>query len=415
MFLGGNEMRDVILDNSSHESSEKKFLQIKSSENTNMAKLGLSLYILITLFYAITKIFSNSGLDTKYIVFTYLVLLVPMVLVLGLTFTKFGQKYIVYMLSSLSMYSGAYLCYMLVMFKFNIIYYIGLFFIFFSIYSLFNLGSKITHITGWSITIFYFVLYSLFNSSFHTGFIGTSIFLIGINGVGIASYYYREERLHKIFLLGVETSKINQNLSKDIEILKTKLHNSKEGLSYTIENIIIDIDEDFGQYIRRIKEYIKIISTSYAESNISDDQKNDFIDNICYAATFHKIDEFLIRFKEENYSNSKETLQKIIALYPNDDVMKYVSIIESSYTEFFDGSGSPKELSGCDIPIEARIMCAVDLYDEFTTARDPEMDHFQSLGELEKCSGSIIDPYIYDLFVQNSEKLEDIVASPKFS
>lgn len=408
-------MRDEILGNGSHESADKKYLQIKSSENTNMAKFSLSLYILITLFYATTKIFSNVAIDTKNIIFTYLVLLVPMVLVLGLTFSKFGQKYIVYILSTLSIYSGAYLCYMLVMFKFNVIYYIGLFFIFFSVYSLFNLGSKITHITGWSITIFYFVLYSLFSSKFDTGFIGTSIFLIGINGVGIASYYYREERLRKIFLLGVETSKSNQNLSKDIEILKTKLHDSKEGLSYTIENIIIDINEDFGQYIRRIKEYIKIISTSYAESNLSADRKNDFIDNMCYAATFHRIDDFLIHFREEKYSNSKETLQKIIALYPNDDVMKYVSIIESSYTEFFDGSGSPKELSGCDIPIEARIMCAVDLYDEFTTARDPEMDHFQSLRELEKCSGSIIDPYIYDLFVQNSEKLEDISESPQFS
>jgi len=92
MFLGGNQMRDVILGNGSHESADKKYLQIKSSENTNMAKFSLSLYILITLFYATTKIFSNIAIDTKYIIFTYLVLLVPMVLVLGLTFTKFGQK-----------------------------------------------------------------------------------------------------------------------------------------------------------------------------------------------------------------------------------------------------------------------------------------------------------------------------------
>jgi len=295
---------------------------------------------------------------------------------------------------------------MLVSFRFNTIYFIGLFFLYFSIYSLFNLGTKITHIVGWSIAITYFVLYSISGNEFSNVFIGSSIFLIGINGVGILSNYYREDRLRRNFIIGVKTSKENKGLSKDIEILRTKLQDSKETLSYTVENLMFNIDDNFGQYIKRLKTYVKIISSSYADANLSPDQKVNFVDNMYYATTYHKLDEFLTGFKESNILNSVGILQNTISLHPNDDVMNYVSTIENGYTEFFDGSGAPNGLSGNDIPIEARIMCAVDLYCEFITARGPEMDHFESLTELEKCSGSIIDPYIYDLFVQNSDKLQ---------
>nr|WP_312214374.1 HD domain-containing phosphohydrolase [Clostridioides sp.] len=399
-------MRDVIFGSGFEESTEKKYLEFNSSENTTMAKLGLPLYISITLFYAISSIISTNEVNISNIIIIYLILLIPMFIVLGLSFTKFGQKNIIYILSVFLIFSGAYLCYMLVSFRFNTIYFIGLFFLYFSIYSLFNLGTKLTHIVGWSIAIIYFVLYSVSENEFSNVFIKSSIILIGTNGVGILSNYYREDRLRRNFFFGVETSKENKCLSKDIEILRTKLHDSKETLSYTVENLIINIDNDFGEYIKRLKTYVKIISSSYADANLSPDQKVNFVDNMCYATTFHKLDDFLTGFNQSNILNSVGILQNTISLHPNDDVMNYVSIIENGCTEFFDGSGAPNRLSGNDIPIEARIMSAVDLYYEFITAIDPEMDHFESLTELEKCSGSIIDPYIYDLFVQNSEKFQ---------
>ncbi len=205
-------MRDVIFGSGFEESTEKKYLEFNSSENTTMAKLGLPLYISITLFYAISSIISTNEVNISNIIIIYLILLIPMFIVLGLSFTKFGQKNIIYILSVFLIFSGAYLCYMLVSFRFNTIYFIGLFFLYFSIYSLFNLGTKLTHIVGWSIAIIYFVLYSVSENEFSNVFIKSSIILIGTNGVGILSNYYREDRLRRNFFFGVETSKENKCL-----------------------------------------------------------------------------------------------------------------------------------------------------------------------------------------------------------
>lgn len=401
-------MKNSILRERFYDSLDRKYVESRSNENTSISKISLALFIVLLTFYGIIKYYFIGTFSFSRYIIEYALYLVPMIIVFITTFTKFGCKYIALIMPSLLIYLGAYISYQIIVSEFDLIHYIGLSFIFFSIYALLNLGAKATHVTGWSITIIYFLIYALINQDFSLNFVSNSILLIGINGVGILSYYYRENRQLENYLNYLDSKKENSYLYDDMGDLKSKLHDSKESLTFTIENLLYDIDEDFGSYIKRIKAYTKVIASSYAVENLPDEKQEDFIENIYYAVTFHKLNDFLNNYSNNLPDYSKSVLGRTIQLYPKDDIISFVSNIENSYNEFFDGSGSPFGLSGGNIPIEARIVCAVNLYDEFTTSRDSELDHFQSLAELESCSGSIIDPYVYDLFIENSTKLEDL-------
>lgn len=78
--------------------------------------------------------------------------------------------------------------------------------------------------------------------------------------------------------------------------------------------------------------------------------------------------------------------------------------------EKFDGSGYPDNLTGEQIPLEARILAVADTYDALTTNRSyrPGRDHEKALAELERCSGTQLDPMIVKAFA--GIPLEKIVA-----
>jgi HD-GYP domain-containing protein (c-di-GMP phosphodiesterase class II) len=61
--------------------------------------------------------------------------------------------------------------------------------------------------------------------------------------------------------------------------------------------------------------------------------------------------------------------------------------IIGSHHEKFDGSGYPLGLTGDAIPLEAQIICIVDVYDALTTRRSyhEAMPASDALGKMEEC------------------------------
>jgi putative two-component system response regulator len=70
--------------------------------------------------------------------------------------------------------------------------------------------------------------------------------------------------------------------------------------------------------------------------------------------------------------------------------------------EWWDGSGYPKGLMGREIPIEARIMTIVDVYDALTTNRpyrDAEGSHYVRL-HMKELAGKQFDPEMFEIFLE---------------
>lgn len=84
-------------------------------------------------------------------------------------------------------------------------------------------------------------------------------------------------------------------------------------------------------------------------------------------------------------------------LEPLPDISAIAGYVRSHH-EHWDGSGYPDGLSGEDIPLGARIVCAAEVYDALKSPR-PYRDTFSTYGVVERMhelKGSVLDPAIVD-------------------
>lgn len=74
--------------------------------------------------------------------------------------------------------------------------------------------------------------------------------------------------------------------------------------------------------------------------------------------------------------------------------------------ERYDGKGYPKGLSGEEIPLEARIMALVDVYDALVSARvyKPALPKKKALAIIREGRGTQFDPDLTDIFLAFMEK-----------
>lgn len=81
--------------------------------------------------------------------------------------------------------------------------------------------------------------------------------------------------------------------------------------------------------------------------------------------------------------------------------LRGVARIAATHHERFDGTGYPAGLAGEDIPIEARILAAVDAFQAMVTDRvyRPAMPLRRALEELQRGSGTQFDPQVVDALI----------------
>jgi HD-GYP domain-containing protein (c-di-GMP phosphodiesterase class II) len=74
--------------------------------------------------------------------------------------------------------------------------------------------------------------------------------------------------------------------------------------------------------------------------------------------------------------------------------------------ESFDGSGYPQALAGENIPLFGRIVAVADTYDAMTSDRAyrKALPHDVAIAELERCSGSQLDPRVVEVFLHEIEQ-----------
>jgi putative two-component system response regulator len=79
--------------------------------------------------------------------------------------------------------------------------------------------------------------------------------------------------------------------------------------------------------------------------------------------------------------------------------------------EYWDGSGYPNGLKGEEIPIYARIMAIVDVYDALTSARSYKdaYTHQRALEIITAEKGSTFDPRLVELFMSAQGRFEEML------
>jgi len=88
--------------------------------------------------------------------------------------------------------------------------------------------------------------------------------------------------------------------------------------------------------------------------------------------------------------------------------------IAVSHHENWDGSGYPSGISGENIPIEARIVSVVDVYDALRSDRvyRKGFDEDTVLTMLREDRGIKFDPWIFDIFINHVDSIRELLKAP---
>lgn len=173
-------------------------------------------------------------------------------------------------------------------------------------------------------------------------------------------------------------------------------------------------DEETGAHIRRIGLYSAEMARALGWSQIA-------IEDICAAAPMHDIGKIGIpdsilkkpgQLTEEEFEVMKTHPAIGAEILGSSDIemIQMAAEIASSHHENWDGSGYPAGLKEDEIPIAARIVAIVDVYDALVHARVYKIAFSESdaLNTMQKLVGFKFDPELFQVFLDNLQAMREI-------
>lgn len=194
-------------------------------------------------------------------------------------------------------------------------------------------------------------------------------------------------------------------------ILNNMITSSQKEIIITLGEAVENHYEDLGSHVKRVSEmmyrFARVNNFSNAECEI-----------IKVASTMHDVgkiaisDEILMKrgqltpeeFKvvQEHPSIGHKILSK-----SDLEIMRLAAEIALYHHERFDGGGYPLGVSGRDIPLKARMMAIVDVFDALTHNRlyKQAATRDEAIAYIISEKGKHFDPKLVDLFIENFDEI----------
>lgn len=175
--------------------------------------------------------------------------------------------------------------------------------------------------------------------------------------------------------------------------------------------------EQLGKHVERTQIFSHLLALELRRDTSYESKINDgYIKDIYYAAALHDVGKNgipeRILFKEGKLSDyeyelvkahteiGRRILVKIFSRYSHNDFARLSLEIAGSHHEKWDGSGYPEGLYGLDIPLSARIMALVDVYDSLRSKMPYKeaVSHEETVRIILEGGGIDFDPSIVKAF-----------------
>ena len=196
----------------------------------------------------------------------------------------------------------------------------------------------------------------------------------------------------------------------------------------TIINLIESYDDDTGSHVKRIESYTDIICKSLKDIDFG--YSEDLKELIPFASLLHDTGKFMIPksilSKPDKLTIDERKIMethaeiggKILAKanrdfkkqFNKDSYFKVASDIAYFHHEKWNGTGYPKGLKKYEIPLSARIVAIVDVYDALRSKRSYKnsFSHEQSLSIIEQGRKIAFDPELVDIFLKHHLEFNSI-------
>ena len=222
----------------------------------------------------------------------------------------------------------------------------------------------------------------------------------------------------------------NKNLQSLVMEQVKELWDSQMATIFALARLAESRDTETGKHLERVQSFCRHLSLQLLQDGKYQWEINDqFLTNIYHASPLHDIGKVSIpdsimlkpaRLTPSEFEIMKthselgaKTLEDVLNLYPGNPFIKMGIDIARYHHEKWNGTGYPKGLIGHDIPLAARIMAIVDVYDALRSKRcyKQAISHVESCSIINSGRDTHFEPAIVDAFNNSTASFEDIWSS----
>jgi putative two-component system response regulator len=217
------------------------------------------------------------------------------------------------------------------------------------------------------------------------------------------------------------------NISYHCSNLENALQSIENELVGAFSALLESRDTHTNGHAMRTSYYLKILGERMVNLGIFSYELNESVlQRIVRAAPLHDIgkigvpDSVLLKPKnltkdefevmKSHTNRGAAVLDSLYKKMPSQYYLLFAEQMALSHHEHFDGSGYPNKLVGNDIPLCARMMAIVDVYDALTKNRSyrKAMSHEQACETIMNENGTHFDPALVDVFMEVKDEFKAI-------
>ena len=186
-------------------------------------------------------------------------------------------------------------------------------------------------------------------------------------------------------------------------------------------------DENNKKHIQRVQSFCRALATELQKDSAYEQiLTDDYITNLYHAAAFHdvgkigipehillkkgKLDPEEFEIMKLHVDIGKRSLRELLSKYRNNGFIRLSFELTAYHHEKWDGTGYPDGLYGQDIPLSARIMALVDVYDALRSKRPYKepLCHEKSVHVIREGGGVHFDPSVVKAFSNIESQFAEI-------
>jgi response regulator RpfG family c-di-GMP phosphodiesterase len=340
--------------------------------------------------------------------------------VLAFSYHKIFFKTYQYMLSGIFIIGGLGIIVMIISIEGDNFYYGGLYLVFSVAFFLLRIkpiyatiGTTILILTYVALSLLYQVFPMrevLAQTVFYSGFA-----IIGIVGSNYHEQYRLNQYYHESITLGEKIVLEKKNYEQYEEI-----KNYHSATIFAIARLAEARDDFTGGHINRVGQLSKLLAQNipdiiYKQNGIN---KHELVNSIELASILHDIGKISIsdvilnkpgKLTKDEFEIIQthtiigyETLLSLQEDYHNNYFVSLGLQISKSHHERWDGTGYPEGLKGSKIPLAARIVAIIDVYDALVSQRPYKGPYSKekSIALIEDGVGTHFDPHLASIFIK---------------
>lgn len=217
----------------------------------------------------------------------------------------------------------------------------------------------------------------------------------------------------KLYHMQKELEETNKRLNAVI-LKKTKYLRKKQTKFYDAITRLVDYkDPDITHHYGSESEICRKLTQALQFSVEYGDQITDnYVENMDMSARVHDVGKLMLpdrvvykkdrlnlcerKLMEQHTICGSEQIEKIYCDLEDQELLNMMIDVTKYHHECYNGSGYPSGLVGEEIPLSARIMAVVDVYDAIVNARcyKEAMSHEEAIAYLQEQAGEKFDPVI---------------------